>query len=118
MDGHRHDPAGTLSGGELKLLDLARALLGAPLVLLLDEPCAGIAPLLLEVLSAVIDEVRAAGTTVVIVEHNFDFVVRHCGRALVMVQGRVMTEGRPEAIRRDPAVLEAFLGVAAEGARG
>jgi branched-chain amino acid transport system ATP-binding protein len=118
LDGHRNAPAGTLSGGQLKLLDLARALLGAPRLLLLDEPCAGVHPRMIEVLSGMIERVRAGGVTVVIVEHNVDFVVRHCDRAAVMVQGRVQAQGAPAEIRRDPRVLEAFMGVAIEATHG
>ncbi len=103
-------PAGELSGGQQKLLELARALMAAPRMLLLDEPCAGVNPTGIAVLSEAIMRLRQGGMTFVIVEHNVDFVARHCDEVVVMAQGRVLTRGAPEAVRSDPRVLEAFLG--------
>jgi branched-chain amino acid transport system ATP-binding protein len=109
---HADAPAGELSGGQQKLLELARALMAAPRVLVLDEPCAGLNPSGVEFLSETITRLRNDGLTFVIVEHNIDFVARHCDHVVVMAQGRVLTEGRPEAVRRDSRVLDAFLGAA------
>jgi branched-chain amino acid transport system ATP-binding protein len=103
-------PAGELSGGQHKLLELARALMASPRVLLLDEPCAGVNPVGIAALSDAILRLRDDGMTFIIVEHNVDFVVRHCDEVVVMAQGRVLTQGTPDAVRRDPRVLEAFLG--------
>ena len=103
-------PAGELSGGQLKLLELGRALMAAPQVLLLDEPCAGVNPVGIAALSEAILRLRDSGMTFIIVEHNVDFVGRHCDEVVVMAQGRVLTQGAPETVRRDPRVLEAFLG--------
>ncbi len=83
-----------------------------PRAILLDEPCAGVSPTLIEALSAAVDRLRARGITLVIVEHNIDFVMRHCGRVLVMAQGRVLIDGPPAVVRADPRVLDAFLGKA------
>ena len=105
-------PAGDLSGGQQKLLELARALMAAPRVLVLDEPCAGLNPDGIEFLSETIVRLRNDGLTFVIVEHNIDFVARHCDHVVVMAQGRVLTEGPPETVRRDRRVLDAFLGAA------
>ena len=107
-----HAPAGELSGGQHKLLELARALMAAPRVLVLDEPCAGVNPAGIEFLSETIFRLRNDGLTFVIVEHNIDFVARHCDHVVVMAQGQVLTEGSPAEVRRDPRVLEAFLGPA------
>jgi len=106
-------PAGELSGGQHKLLELARALMASPRLLLLDEPCAGLNPAAIGFLSETIARLRNDGMTFVIVEHNVDFVGRHCDDVVVMAQGRVLAQGAPDAVRRDPRVLDAFLGDAA-----
>ena len=110
LEGMASSPAGELSGGQLKLLELGRALMAAPRVLLLDEPCAGVNPAGIAALSEAILRLRDGGMTFIIVEHNVDFVARHCDKVVVMAQGRVLTQGAPDAVRRDPRVLEAFLG--------
>ncbi len=110
LDGHAGAPAGQLSGGQLKLLDLGRALMATPSALVLDEPCAGVNPALLDFLSVILDRLRARGMTLLIVEHDLGFVARHCDDVLVMAGGRVLTQGKPDAVRADPRVLEAFLG--------
>ncbi len=104
-------PASELSGGQQKLLDIARAMMAQPRVLLLDEPCAGVTPALIEVMSATLDRLRAQGVTLLVVEHHIEFLAQHCDEILVLVQGAVMTRGTPDAVRGDPAVQEAFLGV-------
>ncbi len=110
--GHADRPAGELSGGQHKLLDIARALMSAPSVLLLDEPCAGVTPALIEVLSATLAALRDQGVTIVIVEHDIGFVARHCNRIVALAQGRVLAQGSSAAVCGDPAVQEAFLGAA------
>lgn len=107
---HKDARAGVLSGGQHKLLELARTLMGEPRAILLDEPCAGISPRMIGKLSDAISYLQQRGITLVIVEHNIDFVARHCDRIVVMAGGRLMTEGTPSAIRNDGRVLEAFLG--------
>ncbi len=107
---HRDAKAGGLSGGQHKLLELARALMAEPKAILLDEPCAGVSPKMIEQLSKAIRYLQKRGITLVIVEHNIDFVARHCDRLIVMAEGRLMTEGKPDAVRSDSRVLEAFLG--------
>ncbi len=107
---HRNAKAGELSGGQHKLLELARALMSEPTAILLDEPCAGVSPAMTERLSEAIGYLRERGITLVLVEHNIDFVARHCDRVIVMTEGRIMMDGTPESVRNDPRVLEAFLG--------
>lgn len=113
LAGLAHEPARVLSGGQRKLLELARALMADPKVILLDEPAAGVNPALLEFIIARILELNARGTTILLIEHNMDMVARLCGRIIVMAQGRLLREGKPDEVARDPAVIEAYLGIAA-----
>jgi len=102
--------AGSLSGGQRKLLEIARALMADPGMMLLDEPFAGVNPSLekkiLERLHALLDE----GLTFLLVEHDIDLIMNHCDRVIVMHQGDVLTDGPPDAVRNDEQVIEAYLG--------
>jgi ABC-type branched-subunit amino acid transport system ATPase component len=102
--------AGNLSGGQRKLLELARALLTDPEMLLLDEPFAGVNPSLEERLLDHIHDLRDEGYTFLIVEHDMDLIMNNCERIIVLHQGRVLTEGTPADIRSDENVIEAYLG--------
>ena len=104
------EPARILSGGQRKLLELARILMADPEIILLDEPAAGVNPALLEVIIAKIAEINRRGVTFLIIEHNMDLVSQLCRRVLVMAGGRIMCEGTPDVVSRDPRVIEAFLG--------
>ena len=111
LDGQAGALAGTLSGGQRKLLDLARALMTEPRLLLLDEPMAGVSPTLrVELLEHILDLRRRDGITLLIVEHDLDFVMRACDRVIVMNDGRVIAQGTPEEVRRDDKVVDAYLG--------
>jgi branched-chain amino acid transport system ATP-binding protein len=106
-----HDYAGTLSGGQRKLLELARALMLEPRLVLLDEPLAGVNPTLGRRLLAHIEELRERdGTTFLFVEHDMEVVMRHSDRVIVMAAGRVIADGAPDAVRREERVVEAYLG--------
>jgi branched-chain amino acid transport system permease protein len=107
---HRHRPAGQLSYGQQKLLSLAMAVLRQPQVVLLDEPAAGVNPVLVEEIGRQIRALNAAGLTFVVIEHNMEFVMRTCHRVAFMAEGRVVTVGRPEEVQRDPRVLELYYG--------
>ena len=105
-----HEPARILSGGQRKLLELARILMADPKIILLDEPAAGVNPALLDVIIAKIAEINGRGVTFLIIEHNMELVSKLCRRVLVMAGGRIMCEGAPDVVSRDPRVIEAFLG--------
>jgi branched-chain amino acid transport system ATP-binding protein len=104
------EPAAVLSGGQQKLLELARILMVDPQLILLDEPAAGVNPALLEHLLERIIDLNRRGVTFLLIEHNMDVVMRLCDPVIVMVQGRLLTQGHPSAIRTDPRVVEAYLG--------
>jgi branched-chain amino acid transport system ATP-binding protein len=102
--------AGNLSGGQRKLLELARALMVEPEMLLLDEPFAGVNPTLEEKLLDRIHDLTDQGYTFLLVEHDMDLIMENCEHVIVMHQGRVLAEGTPDEIRDDERVVEAYLG--------
>jgi branched-chain amino acid transport system ATP-binding protein len=104
-------PAGSLSYGQQKLIDIAMAFMASPRLVMLDEPCAGVNPHLVEQLGEKLLELnRSRGGSFVIVEHNMDFVMRLCPRVICMAEGRVLAHGTPAEIQSNRAVLEAYLG--------
>jgi branched-chain amino acid transport system ATP-binding protein len=105
------DYAGTLSGGQRKLLELARALMAKPRFLLLDEPMAGINPTLGRRLLEHMQRLRAdEGVTFLFIEHDMDVVMNYADRVIVMAEGRVIAEGEPHEVRSDQSVIDAYLG--------
>ncbi len=106
----RNEFSGNLSGGQLKLLELGRALMSDPKLILLDEPAAGVNPTLLEEIIERIREIHRQGVTFLIIEHNMELVMRLCSSVLVMVEGGILMEGGPDDIRSDPRLIDAFLG--------
>jgi branched-chain amino acid transport system ATP-binding protein len=108
-----HEPARVLSGGQRKLLELARVLMADPDTILLDEPAAGVNPTLLELIIDRVVELNKKGKAILLIEHNMEMVSRLCSRVVVMAAGRFLTEGAPHDIARHPAVVEAYLGGAA-----
>jgi neutral amino acid transport system ATP-binding protein len=103
--------AAELSGGQKKLLELARALMTRPAMMLLDEPVAGVHPNIIEEILEAISELRDSGYTFLIIEHKMDFIFRISDRIYVMADGAMLTTGTPPAIRADQRVLDAYLGV-------
>jgi branched-chain amino acid transport system ATP-binding protein len=105
-----HHPARNLSGGQRKLLELARVLIAEPRLILLDEPGAGVNPSLLETIAERIVLLNRQGVTFVIIEHNMDLVMNLCRPVMVMAQGRLLMTGTPDQVRDDPRVVDAYLG--------
>jgi branched-chain amino acid transport system ATP-binding protein len=105
-----HQPARVLSGGQRKLLELARVLMADPDVILLDEPAAGVNPALLEVIIERVVALNAQGKSILLIEHNMDMVSRLCSRVVAMALGKLLAEGSPAEVAGNPAVIEAYLG--------
>jgi branched-chain amino acid transport system ATP-binding protein len=107
------EPARILSGGQRKLLELARILMADPDTILLDEPAAGVNPTLLELIIDRVRELNTQGKTILLIEHNMEMVARLCERVVVMATGKLLAEGPPATVACDPAVITAYLGEAA-----
>ena len=110
--GHvRHKPAGALSYGQQKLVDIAMAFMSEPSLVLLDEPCAGVNPRLVGGIARMLKQLNEQRQgSFVVIEHNMDFVMELCHRIMVMVEGEVMMVGTPAEVRANKRVLEAYLG--------
>jgi ABC-type branched-subunit amino acid transport system ATPase component len=113
----RHDSAGSLPIGLARMVELARAIVDTPKLLLLDEPTSGLDETEARRLADRIAEIRADGCAVVLVEHDVGFVMDQCDRVVVLDLGRVLAEGESEAIRSDPSVQAAYLGDAPPGSK-
>ena len=110
MDHMAKSYAGALSGGQRKLLEMARALMAQPKLVLLDEPAAGVNPALIEKICQYISQWNQEGLTFLIIEHNMDVVMSLCDRVWVMAEGRNLADGSPQEIQANETVLEAYLG--------
>ncbi len=102
--------AGTMSGGQRKLLEMARAIMVQPDLLMLDEPMAGVNPALTQSLLGHIQTLRDEGTTIILVEHDMDVIMSISDWIVCFAEGRVIAEGRPDDIRSNEAVIDAYLG--------
>ena len=103
-------PAGNLSYGQKKLLEFAFILIAKPQIILLDEPAGGINPTMINYLTSCIRDLNKQGVTFLIVEHNMEFVMGLCDAVTVLHRGVTIANGTPEEVRKNPAVLEAYLG--------
>jgi branched-chain amino acid transport system ATP-binding protein len=110
LDAKRQDFAGSLSGGQRKLLEMARALMAEPELVMLDEPMAGVNPALTQSLLGHVKALREEGMTVLFVEHDMDMVRDISDWVVVMAQGKIVAEGPPQEVMADPAVIDAYLG--------
>nr|WP_289852396.1 ABC transporter ATP-binding protein [Mesorhizobium liriopis] len=107
---HRHHRAGALSGGQRQMLAIGRALIGAPSVLMLDEPSAGLSPRVVGEVFAALQTLNRAGVTIVLVEQNVRAALAIASRALILVEGRIAHEGVPSALLGDDTVADLYLG--------
>ena len=110
LDRVREQPAGELSGGQKKLLELGRVLMREPRLILLDEPFAGVNPVLVKELAERIRELNARGVGFLVIEHNLEALSSLVDRIYVMDRGRIIAEGAPREVLADDRVLEAYMG--------
>ena len=110
LDAKSEDFAAGMSGGQRKLLEMARALMSDPTLVMLDEPMAGVNPALTQSLLEHILDLKTEGMTVLFVEHDMQMVMHIADWVVVMAEGRVVAEGPPDVVMKNPAVIDAYLG--------
>jgi neutral amino acid transport system ATP-binding protein len=110
LAGLAQERAGNLSYGQKKLLEFAAVLMAEPRLVLLDEPTAGVNPVLVEQIELRVRELNARGLTFLVVEHNMNLVMRLCDPIVVLDHGTKLADGHPDEVRNDPRVLDAYLG--------
>ena len=114
LDALADQAAGQISGGQMKLLELARILMGDPELILLDEPAAGVNPSLTKLLIDKIEELNRGGKTFLIIEHDMDFVMQHCNPVIALAEGKTVFQGTPEEAQANLLLLDAYLGTTAD----
>ncbi len=110
MEKFRKNPAGDLSFGQKRLIELIRAIINPHSILMLDEPVAGVSPRLREKISKILLKLKEEGETILLIEHDMDFTLNMADKVIVMEKGIVIAEGSPEHIKNNRKVLEAYLG--------
>ena len=108
--GLANEPAGNLSGGQKKLLEISRALMQQPEIILLDEPAAGVSPVMIKILGETILRLRGEGITFAIIEHDMDVIARLCDPIYVLAEGRTLTRGTFREVASNHEVMQAYLG--------
>jgi ABC-type branched-subunit amino acid transport system ATPase component len=108
--GLANEPAGNLSGGQKKLLEISRALMQQPEIILLDEPAAGVSPVMIKILGETILRLRGAGITFAIIEHDMDVIAQLCDPIYVLAEGRTLTRGTFREVASNHEVMQAYLG--------
>jgi branched-chain amino acid transport system ATP-binding protein len=111
LDAYAQAPASILSYGQRKLLAIAAAMMLAPKIIVLDEPVAGVNPTMIRQIEGIVRRLNGDGVALLLIEHNLEFIMDLCHRIIVLEQGRKIAEGPPAAIRSDPRVLAAYIGI-------
>lgn len=110
LKGYEYELAGSLSYGNQRRVEIARALVSNPMLLLLDEPTAGMNAIEVQEVDELVRKIRQNGTTIILIEHNIGLVVELCDRMVVLDHGERIAEGKPDAVISNPDVIEAYIG--------